>query len=519
MRKTIDKITRLWDRETCINSISHHFRRERNVSVALIDIDFFTNIDSKVGRETGDRILFNIARYLQKIEYVTIGRYGGDEFIIIFYNTEKEEVKELIYGIHKNFKKQRFIPAGSLYEKVPITASIGLAFSSEYINGSHLLLKSAEIALAMAKKRGRNRVELAEDDKIRIMKKNAVVNTAVGGGLKGDCKDNTKAFKAEISEPYGVDLNKKGELYIVDRGNHKIKKVSYQGRVWTVAGSQHCGYLGDNGPATEARLCKPSGVAIDIKNNIYIADTGNHCIRKIDNKGIITTIAGSGVDGYSGDGSKAVLAELSRPGGVVVDRNGNVYTNDYGNNVIRMITPEGFIYTVAGSGEYGYDGDGKDACLATMDRPYGLAVSTDGSMLYIADYGNNCIRQVDMNSKIITTLCGSGAAGYWGDGGDCSKALLNGPFWLCLWGDKYLLVADGNNNCIRIVNLVSNQIETLVGEKEYGYRDSKNIEDVRFNTPAGLIVDSKKDILYVSDYANNSIRRVLLRNIAKVKGI
>jgi len=513
MGKTIDKITCIWDRETCIRGISRHFRKGSHVSIALIDIDFFTNIDSKVGREVGDEILFNIARYFRQTKNATVGRYGGDEFIIIFYNIGKEEVKQLIYTMHKGFRRQRFIPSGSLYEKVPITASVGMAFSSDNINGSFLLLKSAETALAMAKKKGRNRIEVAPDDNLRIMRKNGVVTTAVGGGLKGDCEDNTKAFKAEIAEPYGVELNRNGELYIVDRGNHKIKKVNFQGRVWTVAGSKCSGYLGDGGPATDALLCKPSGIAIDTKNNIYIADTGNHCIRKINNKGIITTIAGCGVDGYSGDGSSAVLAKLSRPGGVVVDERGNVYTNDYGNNVIRMITPEGVIHTVAGSGEYGYSGDGKDACEATMDRPYGLGISPDGSMLYIADYGNNCIRQVDMTRKIITTLCGRGQAGYSGDGGDCSKALLDGPFWVCLWGRKHLLVADANNNCIRIVDLVSKQIETLVGRQESGYLDGKSIGDARFNTPAGLAVDYKKNVLYIADYANNSIRRVLMRDI------
>ncbi|SCY70582.1 NHL domain-containing protein [Alkaliphilus peptidifermentans] len=519
MSRTIDNLTLVWDRQTSIKNISRNLRNKKQISIALIDIDFFTNIDAKVGGEIGDTILFNIANYLKKTPKVTVGRYGGDEFIMMFLNASEEEVKEKVYAIHKDFKKQRFIPKGSLYEKVPITISIGMAFSSATTNGSFLLLKSAETALAMAKKKGRNRVEVATDMKIQLMRKNGVVTTAVGGGLKGSCKDGEKAFKAEIAEPYGVDLNRRGDLFIVDRGNHRIIKVNYQGRVYTVAGSKDCGYLGDGGLATEALLSKPSGVAIDNNNNIYIADTGNHRIRKVDGKGIITTVAGCELDGYSGDGGSAVLAKLSRPGGVVVDIRGNVYTNDYGNNVIRMITPEGLIYTVAGSGKYGYEGDGRGASEATMDRPYGLAINPDGSMLYIADYGNNCIRQVDMKSKIITTLCGGGKAGYMGDGGDSTEALLDGPYWVCLWGEKYLLIADGNNNCIRIVNLETRRIDTLVGGKEAGYRDSKYIEDVTFNTTAGMAVDTKKEVIYVCDYANNSIRRVLMRDITMPEGI
>lgn len=510
-----DKLTRTWDRMSCIEYIAVQLKKRINVAVVLIDLDNFTNIDKKVGWEEGNKVLQNIAKYLtDNADDGIVGRYGGDEFVIIYKNSKQQEISYIINQLHKNFRNQRFLTPESPYAKVPITISTGIAFSSNITNGSFQILKQAETALARAKKKGRNRVEIAEDSKIRILKNYARVSTVVGGGLKGDSEDGKRPFKAGICEPYGVDVFANGELLLVDRGNHKIRRLDNQGILRTVAGTGMCGYSGDNGPAAKAMLCKPSGVAIGPDGCLYIADTGNHCIRKVNNEGIITTFAGCGEDGCEGDEGKAVTAKLSRPGGVVVDDHGCVYTNDYGNNVVRMITADGIIRTVAGSGEFGYSGDGKSAVMAAMDRPYGIAVNQEGSVLFIADYGNHCIREVNLENGTITTLCGTGEAGYSGDGGDCSKARLNGPFWVCMWGQKHLLVADGNNNSIRVINLVSRRITTLAGNAEPGYRDvEEGACDAGFNTPAGMAVDSEKEFLYVADYANNAIRRVVLKNI------
>ncbi len=508
-----DELTGLWNRGTCIEFISGQLKKKIDLCVVLIDIDFFTNINARIGKDEGDRVLSNISRYLSDVARDGItGKYGGDEFILIYH--KKDDIRNVIDGLFKNFKQQRFIRPESPYAKVTFTISAGIAASSVNINATFLLLKTAETALAMAKKKGRNRFETARDAKIHILKSFARVTTVAGGGLKGDAGDGIKPFRAGICEPYGVEIYKNGELLIVDRGNHKIRRIDSRGVLRTEAGTGVSGYAGDNGPAKEAMLCKPSGVAAGPDNCLYIADTGNHCIRKIDNEGIITTFAGGGTEGYEGDGGKARTARLRRPGGVVTDGKGNIYTNDYGNNVIRMITSDVMIHTVAGSGDYGYGGDTKSAVLASMDRPYGIAVNREGSKLYIADYGNHCIREVDMASGIISTLCGTGAAGYSGDGGDCSGAQLNGPFWVSVWGKERLFIADGNNNCIRVINLATKRIDTLAGNTKPGYRDViEGVRDARFNTPAGLAVDCEKELLYVADYANNAIRKIVLRNL------
>lgn len=511
MTEVMYEFKEMWDRHTSIEYINMQIQKRKDVCVALSDVDFFVNIDSKVGKIEGDKILYRMVEFFKKkAGEFKVGRYGGDEFIFIYMGKELEQVRGEIEQLRKDFRKQRFISNDSIYAKVPISSSFGIT-SNEYNNDVLKLLKAAETALAMAKKRGRNQVVVAPESEIIVLNdRNADVMTIIGGGLRG-YDDIGYASNVKILEPYGVDINEQGELLITDRGNHMIRRIRIDGSVDTIAGHGEYGYIGDGGNARLAKLNKPSGVAIGSDNQIYIADTGNHCIREIDQEGKIHTIAGCGQGGYEGDGEKAIYSKLSRPGGVVTDQKGNVYTNDYGNNVIRMISPDGLIYTVAGSGEFGYSGDGKHPLEAAMNRPYGLAVTPYGDKIYIADYGNNCIREVDVNDKVIRTVCGTGEPGYEGDGGEAVKARLNGPFWLSIWHPGYLLIADAENNCIRICNLKTNIIQTLIGNGESGYRDSKILDgEVKFNIPAGMVVDSSNKALYIADYGNNAVRRVML---------
>lgn len=191
-----------------------------------------------------------------------------------------------------------------------------------------------------------------------------------------------------------------------------------------------------------ASLSKPSGVAVGADGSVYIADTGNHCLRRIGIDGKIYPFAGNGTNGYSGDGGPAVIATLSRPGGVTVDHYGNVYTNDYGNNVIRKISPEGIISTVVGTGEFGYDGDGNLAIQCTLNKPYGVIVSRCGSYLYIADYGNHCIRRVNNTTGIIDTICGTGVAGFTQNTKNGKDTMLKTPYWVGTYGNDHIVIAD-----------------------------------------------------------------------------
>jgi len=515
MKETFDDLTGVWDRNTVVNYLSQKISGRTEFSIALCDIDFFINIDSKIGNIEGDKILTRIAAFFSSYSEFITGRYCSDSFILLFENCVGECILLFVDELRKQFKKQRFIDQKSIYAKVPITVSFGVAFHCGDGKSVELVLKEAEIALSEAKKKGRNRVISLENDEIQIIMDNPSGVSTLIGGLAGYSGDGGIAKNAQIAEPYGLDIAQNGELLIADRGNHSIRLVGHNGIITTIAGDGKYGYSGDGGYAKNARLNKPSGVAAGIDGCVYIADTGNHCIRKINTQGIIETLAGCGNEGYDGDGRHRKYARFNRPGGVVTDMYANVYTNDYGNNVIRVIRNDGFVYTVAGSGEFGYGGDGGNPLKALMDRPYGLAVARDGLYIYIADYGNHCIREVDVAANKIRTICGTGEPGYSGDGETGQRARLNGPFWVCVWREKYLLVADAENSCIRIMDLKTNIIHTLTGNGRRGYADSiKSDEIVKYNIPAGMAVECKYNYLYIADYANNAVRRCNLNLIS-----
>ena len=219
------------------------------------------------------------------------------------------------------------------------------------------------------------------------------------------------------------------------------------GIIITVAGDSTAGYSGDGGAATSAELYNPIGVGFDASGNLYIADYLNNRIRKVTPSGTISTVAGNGTRGYSGDGGTATAAELNYPGGVAFDASGDLYIADAFNNVIRKVTPSGTIGTVAGIGTWGYSGDGGAATAAELHGPYGVAFDTSGD-LYIADTYNNRIRKVTPLG-IISTVAGNGTNGYSGDGGAAAAAELGLPTGVAVDGSGNLFIADQNNNRIR----------------------------------------------------------------------
>lgn len=499
----------LYDKEWVIHFIKKERKKRNSVSIAILDLDFFTNIIEKIGYKNGNEVLQRIALFTYKQrKNIWFAHYGSDEFIFIFINKDKEEVAHFSELYRKKFKKERFI-SKIPYEKVKITFSMGIAHGIEDINKSEYvmqLLKSAETALLMAKKNGRNRIETSDADKAVIKMGKGACVTIIGDGIKGKSFDNQKVEKASLSEPYGVELDKKGDLIYVDRSNHQIKRI-HRRRVYTIAGTGKNGYSNDGKNARCAELSKPSGVCVHPSGRIFIADTGNHVIRMV-YQGVIDTVAGCGESGYSGDRGSAKKARLNRPGGIVVDDNMNLYTNDYGNNVIRKIDKSGKITTVVGNGSYGYTGDNDLACNASMNKPYGLCINPEGSFMYIADYGNHCIRVVDMANGYISTLCGTGEAGYSGDGGTCKAARLNGPYWVCIF-KNFLYIADSNNHCIRRIDLHTNIITTIAGTGNPGYKDATwDVAKAQFCIPAGIVANNS--FIYVADYGNNAIRKICI---------
>ena len=211
------------------------------------------------------------------------------------------------------------------------------------------------------------------------------------GGYGGDYGPATQAL---LDTPVGIAIDSIGNLYIADMNNHRVRKVDPNGIITTVAGIGMPGsYIADGTPATQAMLQYPEGVVVDASVNLYIAASGNDRILKVDSNGIITTVAGNGSTGYGGDGGPATQAMLSWPGGVALDAFGNVYIADSGNNLVRKVDPNGIITTVAGTGDWGYSGDGGPAPLAMLNFPSDVALDTTGN-LYIADTSNNRIRKV-----------------------------------------------------------------------------------------------------------------------------
>ena len=248
------------------------------------------------------------------------------------------------------------------------------------------------------------------NNRIRLVDARGRVTTVAGSGAAGVNRggyagDGGLATNARLSEPVGIAFDTHGELFIADRDNYAVRMVDTHGVIATIAGTGTPGSPGDGALATKARLSDPECVAVDPQGRIYITDQFSQRVRMIDTHGVITTVAGTGEAGSAGDGGPATEAMLNDPFGLAIDASGNLYVSDSSGARVRMIDRHGVIATVAGTGEVGYAGDGGPATQAMLDQPYGLAVDVNGN-LYIADAGNGAIRMVDMNG-VITTVVGS----------------------------------------------------------------------------------------------------------------
>ena len=277
-----------------------------------------------------------------------------------------------------------------------------------------------------------------------------------------------------ITTSFRVDLVSNPDIFIADTNNCRIRKVDGSGTtITTVAGNGTFGYSGDGGAATEAELDTPKGVAVDASENIYIADTNNHRIRKVDAASPynINTIAGTGSKGDSGDGGPATEAQIYNPNDVYVDSSGNIYIADTGNHRIRKVDAASpyNINTIAGTGSKGDSGDGGPATEAEFYNPYGVFLDVSGN-IFIVDQINNRIRKVDDSTGIITTVAGNGTGGHSGDDGQATEANIEWPKGLCVDASGNILIADTDNHCIRKVDASTGIITTIAGTPDsWGY--------------------------------------------------
>ena len=333
-----------------------------------------------------------------------------------------------------------------------------------------------------------------DNHRIRRVDASGAITTVAGTGERGDWGYGVPAIAARLKGPTGVAVDNTGNLYIADRDNHRIRRVDGSGIITTIAWE----------------LRYPEGVAVDYTGNLYIADTWNHRIRRVDASGTITTVAGTGEEGYRGNGGAAVEAKLKVPTGVAVDSSGNLYIADSGNGRVRRVDTSGIITSFAGTGEWGHGGDGGPAVEAQLARPTGVAVDNTGN-LYIADRGNDRVRRVNA-SGTITTIAGTGEPAYGGDGGPAVAAQLDRPTGVAVDGSSNLYIADTENHRVRRVD-ASGTITTIAGTGERGDGgDGGPAVGARLNWPSGVAVDGSGN-LYIADSGNAQIRRVDARGI------
>lgn len=337
------------------------------------------------------------------------------------------------------------------------------------------------------------------------------ITTVAGNGTAGYSGDGAAATVAQLSEPNASFADAKGNLYIADYGNNVIRKVSTSGIITTIAGTGTAGYSGDGGPASMAKLHNPNGVIQDDIGNIYFCDYSNHCVRKIDTSGTITTIAGTGISGYNGDSIAATSAKLSYPITLAFDHSGNMYIADADNHRIRRVNTLGIISTIAGTGTAGFSGDGGPSVSAELNNPYGVALDAAGN-IYIGDQSNNRIRRIN-TSGIITTFAGTGTSGYTGDGAAATLAQLNNPAQVWVDTGNNLLIADRYNNCVRKVN-TAGTIYSIAGTGTAGYTgDGGPAIRATLHQVPGVSADIHGNI-YIADFANNCIRKVSAPRLA-----
>jgi len=343
-----------------------------------------------------------------------------------------------------------------------------------------------------------------------------IINTIAGTGSAGYSGDGKSAIGAMINYPLSVSLDSVGNLYIADWDNSRVRKIDPNGVISSIAGNGKFTYSGDGGAAVSSELNGPTGVFSDHQGNVYITDIGNGRVREITTQGNIITIAGNGSYGFSGDGGPATAASFKDPTGIVSDDSGNVYITDVFNNRVRRINRNGIITTIAGNGIAGYSGDGGPATLAALYYPTGVTIDNLGN-IYVADEDNNRIRKISTGG-IITTVAGNGMASYSGDGGAATLAGLNFPAGVTVDKMNNLYIADANNNCVRIVN-EKGIISTIAGNGSAGYSGDGGLAvTASLYNPTSIAIDTSAN-LFIGDAFNFRVRKLTKINRELTSGL
>ena len=362
---------------------------------------------------------------------------------------------------------------------------------------------------------GAGNIFIADNDNHRVRKVDlaGTITSIAGTGAPGFSGDGSSGTSAQLAFPVGIATDSAGNAFIADGENQRIRRVNAAGIIATVAGSGIGQTLGDGGPATLARLILPTAVAVDTAGNVFIADTLNHRVRKVTPAGIITTIAGNGTGGFSGDGGPATAAQLFTPNGLAIDVAGNLFIAEYNNGRVRKVSPNGIITTVAGDGSDFFNGDGVLATAAGIG-PMGVAVDSTGN-LFIADWNNERVRKVGSDGR-ITTVAGTGEPGFSGDDGPATSAQISSPICVAVDGAGNLYVCDGDNARVRKVT-PNGVITTLAGNGASAFSGDGGPAISASLIPAGIAVDATGNV-FIADFGNHRIRRVSGSTITTVAG-
>jgi DNA-binding beta-propeller fold protein YncE len=341
-----------------------------------------------------------------------------------------------------------------------------------------------------------------------------IITTAVGTGERGFSGDDGPAERAVLNGPFDVGFDADGNLYFSDTFNHRIRRVDARtGIITTCAGSGEVGYAGDGGPAIRARLNEPYGIAIDKGANVYIADRHNHCVRRVDGgSGVITTFAGSGAAGFGGDGGPASKAGMVEPNGLALDpAQRRLFIADVADHRVRVVDlSAGTISTFAGTGEARHSGDGGPATTAGAHGARAVKVAADGTV-YILERQGSTLRAVDPRTGVITTVAGTGARGYGGDGGLARDAVFDAPKEFALDPGGDILIVDTENHAIRRIYAANGSVETIAGGRKSGEGDGGPATAAGLGRPHGAVI-GPDGAIYIGDTENHRIRKLVRQN-------
>ncbi len=339
---------------------------------------------------------------------------------------------------------------------------------------------------------------------LSVAKAQQIISTVAGIGTSGFAGDNGAALAASIDGPSGIAFDTLGNMYVSEWNNHVIRKVTPSGIITSYAGMGGVsGYGGDNGPATAALLNRPIKIFMDSAQNLYIAEYGNNRIRKVNAAGVITTVAGTGSATYNGDGIAATTANLDRPNGVYMTHSGELIISDCAHYRIRKVNASGIISTIAGTGVSGYSGNGVPATTAQLDQAFGVTADRLGN-IYIGDGLNNRVRKISP-AGIITTIAGNGTAGSSGDGGPATAALVYNAVDAQVDDSGNVYIADQLNYKIRKIN-AAGIISTVAGTGTVGFFGDRGLATNAKINQCNDIEVSKDGKIYITDNNNNRVR-------------